>query len=46
MYCFTVFSTYVNFGTNTVAFKINACCVLRIKKIRFNQVIYANGSRK
>jgi hypothetical protein len=31
MYCFTVFSTYVNFGVNTVALKINACYVLRIK---------------
>jgi hypothetical protein len=30
MYCFTVFSTYVNFGTSTVALKINAY-VLRIK---------------
>jgi hypothetical protein len=28
MYCFTVFSTYVNFGASTVAFKINACYVL------------------
>jgi hypothetical protein len=27
MYCFTVFSTYVNFGASTVALKINACYV-------------------
>jgi hypothetical protein len=32
VYCFTVFSTYVNFGANTVALKINACYELRIKK--------------
>jgi hypothetical protein len=31
MFCFTVFSTYVNFGASTVALKINACYVLRIK---------------
>jgi hypothetical protein len=31
MYCFTVFSTYVNFGASTVALKINTCYVLRIK---------------
>jgi hypothetical protein len=31
MYCFTVFSTYVNFGASKVAPKINACYVLRIK---------------
>jgi hypothetical protein len=31
MYCFTVFSTYVNFDASTVALKINACYVLRIK---------------
>jgi hypothetical protein len=31
MYRFTVFSTYVNFGASTVALKINACYVLRIK---------------
>jgi hypothetical protein len=46
MYCFTVFSTYLNFGASTVALKINACYVLRIKIIRLSQVIYANGSRK
>jgi hypothetical protein len=27
MYCFTVFSTYVNFGTSTVALKINSVLV-------------------
>jgi hypothetical protein len=32
MYSFTVFSTYVNFGASTVALKINACYVLRIKQ--------------
>jgi hypothetical protein len=31
MYCFAVFSTYVNFGVSTVALKINAYYVLRIK---------------
>jgi hypothetical protein len=31
MYYFTLFSTYVNFGASTVALKINACYVLRIK---------------
>jgi hypothetical protein len=31
MYCFTVFSTYVKFGASTVALKINASYVLRIK---------------
>jgi hypothetical protein len=31
MYCFTVFSTYVNFGVSTVTLKINACYVLSIK---------------
>jgi hypothetical protein len=31
MYCFTVFSTYINFGASTVALKINARFVLRIK---------------
>jgi hypothetical protein len=31
MYCFTEFSTYVNFGASTGALKINACYVLRIK---------------
>jgi hypothetical protein len=31
MYCFTVFSTYVNFGASIVALKINACYVLRVK---------------
>jgi hypothetical protein len=46
MYFFTLFSTYVNFGASTVALKINACYVLRIKIIRLSQVIYANGSRK
>jgi hypothetical protein len=46
MYCFTVFSTYVNFGASTVALKINACYVLTHKIIRLSQVIYANGSRK
>jgi hypothetical protein len=29
MYCFTVFSTYVNFGASTVLLKINAYYVLR-----------------
>jgi hypothetical protein len=33
MYCFTVFSTYVIFGTSTVALKINACYVLTHKII-------------
>jgi hypothetical protein len=32
MYCFTVFSTYVNFGANIVALKINTCYVLRMKQ--------------
>jgi hypothetical protein len=31
MYCFTVYSTYVNLGSSTVALKINACYVLHIK---------------
>jgi hypothetical protein len=31
MHCFTVFSTYVNFGASTIVLKINACYVLRIK---------------
>jgi hypothetical protein len=31
MYCFTVFSTYVNFGASTVTLKINASYVSRIK---------------
>jgi hypothetical protein len=31
MYCFTVFSTYVNFGASTVTLKINTCYALRIK---------------
>jgi hypothetical protein len=31
MYCFTVFSTYVKVCASTIALKINACCVLRIK---------------
>jgi hypothetical protein len=30
MYCFTVFSTYVNFGASSVALRINARYVLRI----------------
>jgi hypothetical protein len=46
MHCFTVFSTYVNFDAGTVALKINACYILRIKIIRLSQVIYANGPRK
>jgi hypothetical protein len=44
MYCFTVFSTYVNFGASRVALKINACITHKI--IRLSQVIYANGPRK
>jgi hypothetical protein len=31
MYYFIVFSTYVNFDASTVALKINACYVDRIK---------------
>jgi hypothetical protein len=31
MYCFNVFSTHVNFNASTVALKINACYVLRMK---------------
>jgi hypothetical protein len=46
MYCFTVFSTYVNFGASTVAHKINACVCVTHRIIRLSQVIYANGSRK
>jgi hypothetical protein len=42
MCCFTVFSTYINFGASTVALKI---CITH-KVIRLRQVIYANGSRK
>jgi hypothetical protein len=30
MYCFTVFSTYVNVGASAVVLKINACYVLRV----------------
>jgi hypothetical protein len=46
MYCFTVFSTYVNFGASTVPLKINACYPLTHKIIRLSQVIYENCSRK
>jgi hypothetical protein len=48
MYCFTVFSTYVNFGASTAAPTINACYVLRIKSsvlVRlFTQTIPENYS--
>jgi hypothetical protein len=54
MYCFTVFSTYVNFGASTVSFKINACYVLSIKQsvlaslftqtVPENYSVYALGS--
>jgi hypothetical protein len=41
MYCFTVFSTYVNFGASTVALKINACYVLHINRL-FTQMVPEN----
>jgi hypothetical protein len=48
MYCFTVFSTYVNFGASTAALKTNACYVLRIKQsvlVRlFTQTVSENYS--
>jgi hypothetical protein len=46
MYCFSVFSTYVNFGASTVALKIFSLLRITHKIIRLSLVIYANGSRK
>jgi hypothetical protein len=46
MYCFIVFSTYLNFGASTVALIISVCLCITHKVIRLSQVIYANGSRK